>query len=427
MSTLHQAWESIPVKGELSLLTADEVRDLSGREPRLMMKFDHSELLPPKLKNHGAFILPLRNGLYAILQGQGYHRPEPCPAALDFSRQTAFRLGTTQTGLSEMQHLDEAYNSGLLAHFLAEPVLYPTIRGRKRSPQFTFEYGRHSLEVAGVQVEIDGGFEGRNSVTVVEAKIGECQDFHLRQLYYPFRFWSTQTQKKIRPVFFTYDPVDQLYRLREYRFDPPQVYGPPRLVKAAAYRLVDPSGPLSRPLPVRQSGPVPQADRLDKVAIIPFLVSEGHNTPEALAPLLEFTPRQGRYYLDAASSLGLLDRSYRLTELGQEYLTSSPAIRHQLLARAVLGLPLAQEVLVSLLLSPGGAMTKSDFLELARRSTIELSSNTATRRAQTLWSWLAWAASHSPHLRLEAERLVLSRAEAKVPGQWKQLRLFPSH
>ena len=134
MSTLHQAWESIPVKGELSLLTADEVRDLSGREPRLMMKFDHSELLPPKLKNHGAFILPLRNGLYAILQGQGYHRPEPCPAALDFSRQTAFRLGTTQTGLSEMQHLDEAYNSGLLAHFLAEPVLYPTIRGRKRSP-----------------------------------------------------------------------------------------------------------------------------------------------------------------------------------------------------------------------------------------------------------------------------------------------------
>lgn len=427
MSNLGQAWESIPVEGRLCLITADEVRALSGREPRLMMKFDHSDQLPPKLKDHGAFILPLKNGLYAVLQGQGYHRPEPCPPPIDFPRQTAFALGTTQTGLSEMQHLDEAYNSGLLSHFLSEPILYPTIRGRKRSPQFVFEHEEHTLEVSGVQVEIDGGFEGRNSVTVVEAKIGECEDFHLRQLYYPFRFWSTHSPKKIRPVFFTYHPSDQLYRLREYRFEPAERYGPPRLVKAAAYRIVEPTGPNTRALPVRASGPIPQADRLEKVALVPFLVNEGYSTPEALAPLLEFTPRQGRYYLDAASSLGLLERDYRLSELGQEYLTASPGIRHQMLARAVLALPLAQEILLALLLSEKGVLSKAEFLELACRSTVSLSSTTARRRAQTLWSWLSWATGHSPHLKLEAEQLGLTQPEAKQAGQWKQLRLFTDH
>ncbi len=423
MSTLHQAWETIPVEGEISLITADQVREFSGREPRLMMKFDHSALLPPKLKNHGAFILPLKNGLYALIQGQGYHRPESCPAPIEFARQTVFQLGTTETGISEMQHLDVAYNSGILAHFLSEPVLYPTIRGRKRSPHFQFQHGRHALEVTGVQVEIDGGFEGRHSVTVIEAKIGECDDFHLRQLYYPFRFWSTQTPKRVRPVFFTYDPNDQLYRLREYRFDPAEVYGPPHLVKASAYRLVSPKSPIVRPLPVRDSSPVPQADRLEKVALIPFLVHEGINTPEALAPLLEFSPRQGRYYLDAASSLGLLERDYRLTELGQEYLTSTPDIRHQILARAVLGLPLAQEVVITLMLGQG-RMSKIEFLELAERSTVSLSSNTARRRAQTLWSWLSWAAQHSPFLKLEADSISFTPPESKTAGTWRQLDLF---
>ena len=424
MSTLHQAWESIPVEGELSLITADQVRELSGREPRLMMKFDHSALLPPKLKQHGAFILPLKNGLYAILQGQGYHHPEPCPPPIEFPRQTVFQLGTTETGLSEMQYLDQAYNSGILAHFLSEPVLYPTIRGRKRSPQFCFHHGKHELDVAGVQVEIDGGFEGRHSVTVVEAKIGECEDFHLRQLYYPFRFWSSQTTKRVRPVFFTYSPNEKLYRLREYLFEPAETYGPPQLVKAAAYRLVQPTAPVTRPLPVRESGPIPQADRLDKVALVPFLVHEGFSTPDALAPLLEFTERQGRYYLDAASSLGLLTRDYQLSELGQEYLTSAPDIRHQILARAIFTLPLAQEVLTRLLLDSRGQIKKSEFLDLAERSTVSLAPTTARRRAQTLWSWLIWSTHHSPFLKVQAETLSFTPPESKISGTWQQMSLF---
>ncbi len=425
MSRIQNAWDSIPVEGDFVLITADEVRRLSGCEPRLMMKFDHSHLLPAKLRDHGRFILPLRNGLYAILAGTGYHHPEICPEPVDFPRQTQFRLNTTETGISEMQHLDMAFNSGLLAEFLEEPLLYPTIRGRKRSPQFHFRCGDQELDVQGVQVEIDGGFEGRNSVTVVEAKIGECHDFHLRQLYYPFRFWSTQTQKTIRPVFFTFDPATNIYRLREYAFDPPDIYCCPRLVKAAAYRIVEPVSPRLEPLIIRTTTPVPQADRIEKVAVIPFLVDEGYDTPNKLAPLLEFSPRQGRYYLDAAGSLGLLERNYRLTTLGLEYLSSTPDIRHQILAKAILSLPIAQEILAYLVMAPSRTLHKDFLVELTRCST-GLAPATARRRTQTLWNWLAWVTHHSGALRIVGNELRLEPHLNQAPGAWTQLSLFES-
>ncbi len=421
MSRLHRAWEKIPVQGDLQLLTADQVRLLSGREPRLMMKFDHSHTLPPELRESGRFILPLRNGLYAIIKGEGYHRPEPLTAVEVFPPRTRFDLKTTETGISEMQHLDIAFNTGLLASFLKEPVLYPTIRGRKRSPNFQFRVGQHELEVEGVQVEIDGGFEGRHSVTVVEAKIGECEDFHLRQIYYPYRFWSSLTKKKVRPVFFTYDPADDVYRFREYRFDPPERYGRPELVQSAAYRLGEPQQTWLDSVKL-QAGPVPQADRLDKVALVPFLVAEGSRTPEQLAPLLEFSPRQGRYYLDAARSLGLLDERFELTPAGLDYISATPELRRVQLCQAVLKLPLCQELLSGLLLAPGATLSKSEVEELTTRAT-GLAPNTAARRTRTLWSWLCWVATHSEVLHLNQDSVTLKSGKMSPPSS-QQLDLF---
>ena len=37
------------------------------------------------------------------------------------------------------------------------------------------------------QCEIDGGFENDNDVIIMEAKNVINEDFHVRQLYYPFR------------------------------------------------------------------------------------------------------------------------------------------------------------------------------------------------------------------------------------------------
>lgn len=420
MSRILKAWEELSFAEPLSLVSAEEIRQRTGQEPRLMMKFDHSAQLPQSLKRRGQFILPLRNGLYAILQGQGYHRPEPCPPVRDLPLQTTFPLGTSHAGLSEMQHLDMAFNSGMLCEFLGEPILYPTIRGRKRSPAFRLQVGEHDLEVEGVQVEIDGGYEGRHGVAVVEAKIGECEDFHLRQIYYPYRFWSQHTTKAVRPVFFTYDPTSQVYRLREYRFTPPEVYQTPQLVRAAAYRLVE-SVPPSRALPLHHTVPVPQADRLERVGDVPLLVALGYQTPQELAERLQFEPRQGAYYLDAACALGLLERHpYRLSEPGHRYVTALPGERRALLARAVLEVPQVNQVLMALLLAPQGRLARREMEELLQRAN-GLSPSTARRRTQTLWSWLHWVSEQGAHFWVDQETLTLQLHRA-APNQ---LELFP--
>lgn len=424
MSRLHEAWNKIPLKGDLQVISADEVRKLSGREPRLMMKFDHSVNLPPGLA--GRFILPLKNGLYAIIKGEGYHQPEWCGEVEEFCRKTRFELKTTSTGISEMQHLDIAFNTGLLAHFLGEPVLYPTIRGRKRSPYFSFRVGEHQLEAEGVQVEIDGGFEGRRSVTLVEAKIGECDDFHLRQLYYPVRFWSTHTRKTIRSVFFTYEPVEEVYRFREYCFDPVEVYQRPHLLKAKAYRIVEAPSASFQPVTRESKFPFPQADRLDKVALIPFLVSEGHRTPQQIGEMLEFTERQGRYYLDACKALGLVDQQGRLTPEGSDYLTCTPELRYRLLCRSVFKLQVMKEILINLLLSPTRSLRKEEVEQVVRQVT-SLAPATATRRTRTVWSWLTWVSHYSPALTVDSERVTVAEEVTaspadEVPSQ--QLSLF---
>ena len=388
-----------------------------------MMKFDHSYQLPPKLL--GRYILPLKNGLYAIIKGQGYHQPEHCGQVIDFPRETQFELKTTSTGISEMQHLDIAFNSGLLGHFLKEPILYPTIRGRKRSPQFRFEGSGHQLEVQGVQVEIDGGFEGRHSVTVVEAKIGESEDFHLRQLYYPFRFWSAHTTKKIRPVFFTYEPEAEVYRFREYLFDPVDVYGSPHLVQAAAYRIVPASSHSFSPLTEKNDFPFPQADRLDKIALIPFVAAEGHTSAESLAEIFEFSPRQGRYYIDACKSLGLLDKEGNPTQFGLQYIACTPEMRYRLLCRCVLKLPVLSDIITNLLLSGNSQLSKEEVEVIVSRAT-SLAPSTAKRRTQTVWSWLTWLSVYVPFLSVTPQRLSLEKHSPQQAALFdvQQLDLF---
>lgn len=405
----HDAWQSIPLSGSLQTITADQVRQLSGREPRLMMKFDHSAQLPPALREAGKFILPLRNGLYAIVEGNGYHRPEKCPEPVDFPRQHAFRLETSEAGVSEMQHLDLAFNSGLLADFTAEPALYPTLRGRKYSPAFTFTVGSHQLEVESVQIEIDQGYEGPDCIIVVEAKIGECDDFHLRQLYYPYRTWLTLSEKAVRPIFFTYEPSSGLYRFREYLFDPADRYRSPHLVKAAAYRLVEPVRSPNRRLPVKRTVPIPQADKLERVAEVPVLVALGYNCPKALADRLAIDPRQGAYYLNAACTVGLLENNpYRLSELGRSFV-HRPLERESILLRSVLEVPLVAEVVLALLTSPEGKLSRREVTALFHRST-SLGQSTTQRRAQTLWAWLGWAAEHGANLSVEGENVLLQSA-----------------
>ncbi|MGE0488279.1 MAG: hypothetical protein AB7S38_03580 [Vulcanimicrobiota bacterium] len=388
MSAIAEAWQELLAGPPPLFLSAAEIKTRTGLEPRLMAKFDHSSQLPEALARQGLFLLPVRNGHYVVLSGQGYHRLEPCPPPIDFASRAEFALKTSERGQSEMQYLDLAYNSGILSHFLDQPTLYPTIRGRKRSPRFEVTVTGVQLTVEGVQVEVDAGYEGPQMVAVFEAKLGEPDDFHIRQLYYPFRFWSQLTDKPVRCVFFTYCPEQAVYRLREYRFEPPEVYRSPILVRAAAYRLVARPGRLMD-LPTTTPGRIPQADDLEKVAVLPFLVAQGHACHEALAAALDFSPRQSAYYRDAAEMLGLFERAFELSDRGRLFVTLPVEARHELLCRSLLELDIMRQLVVEMLLSPSKSLHRDEMVSLVQR-VAQLSLSTARRRCQTLLRWFGW-------------------------------------
>ena len=43
-------------------------------------------------------------------------------------------------------------------------------------------------------VKIDGGFECDDAVVILEAKNVVKEDFHIRQLYYPYRLWKSKVK-----------------------------------------------------------------------------------------------------------------------------------------------------------------------------------------------------------------------------------------
>ena len=115
-------------------ISATRIKALTGVEPRLATKFDYREARPQALRE--ATVLPLRNGEYVVLPGDGYHDLEPSGGRIisyrvpDEVRQRTCSLPWRGVPSSESQVLDMALVSGMLAEFLGEERLFLTIRGR---------------------------------------------------------------------------------------------------------------------------------------------------------------------------------------------------------------------------------------------------------------------------------------------------------
>lgn len=418
-----ERWEQVITKNKIDLtapvsyISADAIRKASGIDARLMAKIDRREDLPAVFRRHNVFILPVKNGLYALVHGDGYHELDPpCSAPLDFASQIAFKLHTVDTGLSEMQYLDFAYSSGLLEHFAGSGQMYPTIRGRKYSPAFRFVAGSSpELEARSVQVEVDAGYESRDNIIIVEGKIGTPSNFIVKQLYYPYRFWQTIVpEKAVLPVFFCYDPAEQVYHFWLYRFTDPHDYCSVELVRQQSYRISQRVAPLlaAEELPVMKQDPgmiIPQADDVRKLLELPFKIAEGMASSAELASYFEFDRRQSRYYRQAVEALGLLtvqNEQYRLSELGEQYVRLDVPRRNEFFARLMLKLPVMHEIFTALMLHPQQRLNRDEIASIIQRHST-LSGNTLHRRAATVLAWFRWMQRSLGVVRVEDTTLIL--------------------
>ncbi len=225
-------------------ISAKQIRDacqhferVSQKEVRLLSKLDTRESRPLAFRERGLFILPVKNGHYIILKGEGYvDIPQIESPLREYRSSFPFELDTTSVGNSEMQHLDRAYALSLVRHFADDDSLVLTIRGRKYTPKFVFTVGEFKITAQSVQTEVDGGYEGANQVVLIEAKGGNANNTIIRQLYYPFRQWQSYTEKPVATFFFQRMDNDE-FHLWQFGFDDANDYNSIRLLKSARYAI----------------------------------------------------------------------------------------------------------------------------------------------------------------------------------------------
>ncbi len=225
------------------IITAEQIKQATKhftktneREVRILCKQDSREDRPQVFIDNNLFLLPTRNGEYAIVKGEGYiDIPSIDSKAIIYSSKLDFQLDTSVIGNSEMQHLDFAYATSLVRTFMKDDTLVLTIRGRKYTPKFTFKVGNQVITAESVQTEVDAGYEGRDQVVLIEAKNSHTMNTIIRQLYYPFRQWQFHTIKKVKTLFF--EKREEYYSLWQYEFSDINNYNSIKLTKSRRFRI----------------------------------------------------------------------------------------------------------------------------------------------------------------------------------------------
>jgi hypothetical protein len=405
-------------------ISAHELKTFGQREPRLMAKQDTLSARPGIFKAYQLTIFPVENGRYVIFRDQAHKSYFSLASAFEAiqtkEHTSTHDLHTFDTyppnqRLSESQAIDFAHVSSLLHAFLGEEQLYLTLRGRLRSGDFHFTLPerQYQVKVSGVQIEVDSGYESRNKIYLIEAKVGKRDDFHIRQLFYPYLEWSQRSRKEIVPIFLIYS--NGQYYLLQFRLSP--IFGDLRVSKKVCYSINEsPRAAISlpqllhdTPVETEPSTPYPQADDLDKVVdCIQLLAGATHgntHTKTYIADYFDFDERQGDYYLNAAAYLGYIERTdteFTLTSLGQHFIrTRSRAERIEGILTQLVKKPTFREAFRQMLAEERShlrlfkdhvSVRDLDKRELAQtiQTHTSLSEGTALRRALTMRAWITW-------------------------------------
>lgn len=217
--------------------SVQDFKNTTEKEVRILCKMDTREDVPEIMRENGLILLPVKNGQYVILKGEGYiDIPNIDGEAEVYNTKLDFELDTTKVGNSEMQHLDFAYASSLIRTFMNDASLVLTIRGRKYTPEFTYKVGCNLIDTKGVQTEVDAGYEGKDKIVLIEAKNSETKNTIIRQLYYPYRQWSEYSKKEVFLLFFE-KRMDE-YLIWQYKFTNKESYDSIELVKSKKYKII---------------------------------------------------------------------------------------------------------------------------------------------------------------------------------------------
>lgn len=397
-------------------ITANQIKEF--KEPRLMAKWDSSENLPSIFKKHNINILPISRTGYVVSDFKLYEPiPELGERITEMQKVEIPEYETIDIGniSSEANAINVFMLSKILDDFLDEDDNVATFNGRMGTGIFSFHVDRYrgttfQVDVKNAQCEIDGGMENNNSVVILEAKNVVHPDFHIRQLYYPYRLWASKVDKPIRLVFSIYS--NQIYRLFEYKFEDKDNYSSIRLVKYKNYSLQDTDIALNELYDVysdvkviyddnqnNTSIPFIQANSFERIiSLMEILFEEDKNTEE-IADIMQFDLRQSDYYYNAGKYLGLFEKKdieedekivkkVFLSKLGKD----TVKLRYKERQLKLVSLILEHEIFNRLFIkvyNSGELPTKEEIQNIMRENNV-CNDGQIVRRSSSVYSWIKW-------------------------------------
>lgn len=411
------AWEKIFEKYRiLDRLANNERVSISSidinqfREARLMTKFDHRSQLPKLFVDHKLSILPTSRGTYEIGTFEtfcDFNKEDVEITTIDFP--TFLESIDYKDITSESIAINCAFVSKILHDFTGEENLLPTVCGRMSSSlfDFTIHSGKNSfkINVENSQIEIDGGYEGDNSLNLIEAKNYISDDFLIRQLYYPYRLWSNKITKRVRPIFLTYS--NGIFHLREYEFTTPNLYNSIRLLQHKKYAVQEGTINIENiqnilndiQVVIEPELPFPQADSFERaINLCELLKQRGFISKDDITQNYDFDHRQTDYYSNAAKYLGLIETIRENQQIGCTLtqdgfrIFNLPIVERQLeFVKLILSHTVFQNTL-KLYFDKGNVPTKDEVVEIMKNAKLYNidSEQTYKRRASTIISWTNW-------------------------------------
>ena len=393
-------------------IKASQIKEF--REPRLMAKWDSTDALPEVLRKNKINILPDSRSSYVLGDFLLYQEIPPLDEPVtrmehvEFPDYESIDINNIS---SEANAINVLIISGILNDFLGTGENVSTFNGRMGTGCFTFEVDTHrgikqKICVNNAQCEIDGGFENEASVVIMEAKNVVHEDFHIRQLYYPYRLWKDKVKKPIRLIFSVYS--NRIYRLFEYRFKIPEDYSSIELVKSKNYSLQDTKITKEDLWEVRNHTttrtdddmndtdiPFIQANSMDRIISLLENLYENPMTGLQIAELMDFEPRQSDYYFNAGRYLGLFEkhaddkqRIVSLTPLGEKVFRLNYKKRQLKLVELILEHEIFGAFFDSMMLT-GQLPDKNKIADDMRRLHV-CNESQIVRRAGSVSGWLKW-------------------------------------
>lgn len=395
-------------------IKASEIKEF--KEPRLMSKWDSSETLPDALSRVNLNILPNSRSSYLLSDFLLYF---PIPDLTE-SIPTMHRVTPPELESIKLENITSEANAinllvltNILDDFLGVDNTVSTFNGRMGTGVFDFSVdttrGNQNVHVTNAQCEIDGGFENDKAVIIMEAKNVLYTDFHIRQLYYPYRLWKDKVEKPIRLVFSIY--TNQIFRLFEFKFTDPYNYSSIQLIQEKNYTLQDTEITMEELEQIRKETPIIYSDSMDSTSI-PFIQADSFervislmenlyglpkSEKEIAEEVMQFDPRQANYYYNAGRYLRLftkvkdsdqLSKLICLSPLGKKIHKMNYKERNLKLVELIFQhkiFAICFDYIIN-----NGDLPSKEFIKIKMKELEVCSDNLLNRRSSSVIGWLKW-------------------------------------